>query len=149
MIQRVLGRFAVIAFGLLLAAGFAGGADADCEELPEFCRGDYLRIEAAFRVGMQGAEGEEEELRCMGLRNAALAALVERTYASLLVRLTERGDLLRVMEDDQGQWLKQLETLQEEQDSRAAREDAGKLLVERLRVFGTVMSAPLDQPSAE
>lgn len=134
----------VLSLCLLFAACAGFAAETGCEDLPEFCRSDYLRIEAAFRAGMKGAKGQAEELECLSQRNAALAALTERTYAALLVWLADRGDLLRAMEDDQGLWLKKLEALLADAGNVQAQEEAGGLLLARLRAFGTVMSAPLD-----
>lgn len=69
------------------------------------------RIEEACRRGLALAASTDERLSCLRIRNGELAILVERTYASTLVWLSSRDDLLGALQEDQAKWQKEVGVL--------------------------------------
>ena len=73
----------------------------------------------------------------MRIRNGELAVLVERTYASTLVWLSSRDDLLGALQDDQAKWQKEVGALGADDKEL---ELVAALHLARLRAFEVVIA---------
>ncbi len=119
------------------AAPITSAAAAEpCADLPAFCRWEVRRIEEACAAGLAAAASPDEAAEALRLRNAELRTVMERTYTSVLTWLLGRGDLARVLEEDQAEFNQLLHALPAG-DAKELNGIADKLR-DRLRVFGAI-----------
>ncbi len=107
-----------------------------CGDIPAFCRWEVRRIEEACAAGLDAAASPGEAAEALKLRNAELRGVMERTYVSVLAWLLGRGDLARVLEDDQAAFNQMLNTLPA--DSPPELKAIADKLRDRLRIFGAI-----------
>lgn len=120
----------------------AAGAFAGEENPATFDFRVVERIELACRIGLEKARNEDEAMVSLRWRNGALAAIVEIAYQATLAWLSERPDLVAVLESEQGMWLETLDSLPTETADEL--EEAGRFLHRRLAVFMTVTAGGFD-----
>lgn len=149
--MKALALFLLVACLHVSFPSSAGESLPGCAGAPDFCMEELDRIESAYAAGLEKAGDADETVRCLRIRNASLAALVERGYESTLALLAERPDMAAALEKDQAVWREDFELLSPSSSDdaplgRVALEAASQMLLGRLRLFGTI-SAALNSPS--
>lgn len=103
-------------------------------------RPELMRIEAAFAAGMARAKCAEAELLCHRLRNAGLAALVDKSYQAALAWLIDHPDYAEALGGDQARWQDGMAEAMAVGGDAAALEAIAARLLERLRLLDRLTS---------